>query len=226
MIIQNISEIYKRVSHAAMRAGRDPQEVKVMAVTKTVGPELVLEAVEAGIRLIGENYVQEAEKKAEALKGKLPETVSWHLIGHLQKNKVKKAVNLFDVIESLDSIELAERINRMAKDLGKFQRVLVQVKLAEEVTKSGIPEDRVQELLDAVSQMEHLRVEGLMLLPPFFEDPEKTRPFFRRLRQLRDQLHEKGYTFLKELSMGMSHDYEVAVEEGATVVRIGTAIFG
>ncbi len=226
MIIQNISEIYKRVSHAAMRAGRDPQEVKVMAVTKTVGPELVLEAVEAGIRLIGENYVQEAEKKAEALKGKLPETVSWHLIGHLQKNKVKKAVNLFDVIESLDSIELAERINRMAKDLGKFQRVLVQVKLADEATKSGIPEDRVQELLDAVSQMEHLRVEGLMLLPPFFEDPEKTRPFFRRLRQLRDQLHEKGYTFLKELSMGMSHDYEVAVEEGATVVRIGTAIFG
>ncbi len=225
-IIQKLSEVYKRVSHAAMRAGRDPQEVKVMAVTKTVPPEYVLEAVEAGIRIIGENYVQEAEKKAKALRGRMPETVSWHLIGHLQKKKEKKAVRLFDVIESLDSVALAERLNKLASEAGRFQRVLVQVKLSDEPTKAGIAPEKVEELLEAVSGMEHLRVEGLMLLPPYHEDPEQSRPYFRKLRQLRDELHQKGYTFLKELSMGMSHDYEVAVEEGATIVRIGTAIFG
>lgn len=197
-----------------------------MAVSKTVPAEPILEAVEAGIRMLGENYVQEAEQKINALKGRVPETVSWHLIGHLQKNKAKKAVALFDVIESLDSVELARRIDKVAREMGKYQRVLVQVKLSDEPTKSGIPEAELEDLLEAVARMQHLRVEGLMLLPPYFEDPEQTRPYFRRLRQLRDELHRKGYTFLKELSMGMSHDYEVAVEEGATIVRIGTAIFG
>ncbi len=197
-----------------------------MAVSKTVPEAMIQEVVEAGIRLLGENYVQEAERKIQALKDKLPETVSWHLIGHLQKNKAKKAVALFDVIQSLDSVELAERINRLAAEAGKCQRVLVQVKLADEPTKAGIPEEQVEDLLLRVAQMQHIRVEGLMLLPPYFDDPQQSRPYFRRLRQLRDQLHKKGYTFLKELSMGMTHDYEVAVEEGATILRIGTGIFG
>jgi len=197
-----------------------------MAVSKTVPEPLIIEAIEAGIRIIGENYVQEAEQKIKKLKNNVPDTVSWHMIGHLQKNKVRKAVQLFDVIETVDSIELAKKIDKVAEEMGKYQRVLVQVKLSDEPTKFGVPEFELERLLDAISNLGHIRVEGLMLMPPYFDDPEKTRPYFRRLRQLKEELHKKGFSFLKELSMGMSHDFEVAVQEGATIVRIGTAIFG
>ncbi|NOX19713.1 MAG: YggS family pyridoxal phosphate-dependent enzyme [Nitrospirae bacterium] len=225
MLLENISHVYKRISHAAMRAGRDPSEVVLIAVTKTVSAERIKEAVDLGIRLIGENRVQEAKEKIERLRDELPETVQWHMIGHLQKNKVRPAVMLFDMIQSVDSIELARKINRVAADFGKVQRVLIQVKLSEEETKHGVSEEALEALVEEVLSLENLSLEGLMTIPPFFEDPELVRPYFRRLRQLRDKLNEKGYR-LKELSMGMSGDYEVAVEEGATMVRVGTAIFG
>ncbi len=225
MLLENISHVYKRISHAAMRAGRDPSEVVLIAVTKTVPAERIKEAVDLGIRLIGENRVQEAKEKIERLRDELPETVQWHMIGHLQKNKVRPAVMLFDMIQSVDSIELARKINRVAADFGKVQRVLIQVKLSEEETKHGVSEEALEALVEEVLSLENLSLEGLMTIPPFFEDPELVRPYFRRLRQLRDKLNEKGYR-LKELSMGMSGDYEVAVEEGATMVRVGTAIFG
>ncbi len=224
-LIERISEVYKRVSHAAMRAGRDPSEVKVIAVTKTIPAEQIMEAVEAGIRIIGENRVQEARQKILALKDTIPPTVQWHMIGHLQKNKVRPALQMFELIHSLDSMELAERINRIAAEYGKVQRCLIQVKLSDEETKYGIRPEYLEAMLNRVSEMQNIRVEGLMTIPPYLEDPEMVRPYFRRLRRLRDELQERGYQ-LPELSMGMSGDYEVAVEEGATIVRIGTAIFG
>lgn len=225
MLLDNISNVYKRISHAAMRAGRDPSEVVLIAVTKTVQPERIKEAVDLGIRLIGENRVQEAKEKIDRLRDVLPETVQWHMIGHLQKNKVRPAVTLFDMIQSVDSIELAKKINRVAADYGKVQRILIQVKLADEESKHGVTEEALEPLIDEVLKLENLALEGLMTIPPFFDDPELVRPYFRRLRQIRDRLNEKGYR-LKELSMGMSGDYEVAIQEGATMVRIGTAIFG
>ncbi len=224
-LIQRISEVYRKISHAAMRAGRDPSEVRLLAVTKTVSPQLVKDAIDAGIRLIGENRVQEAEKKMEALAGEIPETVSWHMIGHLQKNKAKLAVELFDLIESVDSLSLAERIDRYAREAGKMQKIYLQVKLSPEETKSGMsPEELERDIADYLG-FSNLEPLGLMTIPPYSPDPEESRPYFRRLRELRDRLIDAGYE-LRELSMGMSGDYEVAVEEGATIVRVGTAIFG
>ncbi len=208
-----------------MRAGRDPSEVELVAVTKTVDAERIKEAIELGIRMIGENRVQEAREKIEKLRPDIPETVQWHMIGHLQKNKVRLAVTLFDMIQSVDSIELARKINRVAAEFSKVQRVLVQVKLSEEETKFGVSEDSLEALLGEIVQLENLNLEGLMTIPPFFEDPERARPYFRRLRQLRDEMNSRGFR-LKHLSMGMSGDFEVAIEEGATLVRVGTAIFG
>jgi len=225
MLLDNISTVYKRISHAAMRAGRDPSEVELIAVTKTVPAEKIKEAIDLGVRLIGENRVQEAKEKIEELRDKIPETVQWHMIGHLQKNKVRPAVMLFDMIQSVDSLSLAERINRIATEYGKVQRVLVQVKLSEEETKHGIEERELEHLLAEIRGMENLLVEGLMTIPPYFEDPELVRTYFRRLRQLKEQMNQRGFN-LRHLSMGMSGDYEVAIEEGATMVRVGTAIFG
>jgi len=224
-LIESISGVYKKISHAAMKAGRDPSEVKLLAVTKTVPPELVREAVDAGIRLIGENRVQEARAKVEALRGVIPDTVSWHLIGHLKSNKARAAVGLFDVIQSLDSIELARRIDRYAGEAGKVQDLLIQVKLAEEEGKSGMSPDDLPASMDALLELKNIRINGLMTIPPFFEDPVEARPYFRRLRELRDSFSGRGIE-LPELSMGMSGDYEIAVEEGATMVRVGAAIFG
>ncbi len=225
MLLENISTVYKRISHAAMRAGRDPSEVELVAVTKTVPADRVKEAIDLGVRLIGENRVQEAKEKIEILRDKIPQTVQWHMIGHLQKNKVRPAVMLFDMIQSVDSLELAMKINRTASEFGKVQRVLVQVKLSEEETKHGVAEEELEHLLAEMMGMENLIVEGLMTIPPYFEDPELVRPYFRRLRQLKEQMNQRGFN-LRHLSMGMSGDYEVAVEEGATIVRVGTAIFG
>ncbi|RMG02629.1 MAG: YggS family pyridoxal phosphate-dependent enzyme [Nitrospirae bacterium] len=208
-----------------MRAGRDPAAVRLLAVTKTVPPDVVKEAIDAGIRLVGENRVQEAEKKMDVLKGLIPDTVSWHMIGHLQKNKAKVAVRLFDLIESLDSIALAERIDRYARDAEKIQRVFLQVKLSPEETKTGIPPEDLERDIERYFSFKNILPLGLMTIPPYSPDPENSRPFFRRLRELREALEKRGFS-LPELSMGMSGDYEVAVEEGATIVRVGTAIFG
>lgn len=226
MLIENASAIFKRMSHAAMRSGRSPADVKLIAVTKTVGIEVIKEAIDAGLRIFGENRVQEARDKISNLKSQISNSrIEWHLIGHLQKNKSKYAVQLFDLIHTVDSIELTEELNKQAEKIGKIQRVLVQVKLSEEETKHGVAEKGLMPLLEKIKSFNNLKLEGLMTMPPFFEDPEKARSYFRRLREIRDNAEQKGFK-LSELSMGMSNDFEVAIEEGATMVRIGTAIFG
>jgi pyridoxal phosphate enzyme (YggS family) len=227
MILENASEILRKMSHAAMRAGRQPDAVRLVAVSKTVPAERIREAMEAGLRVFGENRVQEARDKIAALQTARNEFtgVQWHLIGHLQKNKAKYAVQLFDLIHSVDSMELADELNRQAAKYGKVQRVLIEVKLSEEETKEGIAEEDLGALIAHVRRCPALSLEGLMAMPPYDPDPEKARPYFRRLRELRDGFTRAGVD-LPELSMGMSHDFAVAIDEGATMVRIGTAIFG
>jgi pyridoxal phosphate enzyme (YggS family) len=224
MLTKNISAILDKISHAALRAGRSPDDVKLIAVTKKVEGERIKEAADAGIRFFGENRVQEAQQKILNLKFD-PARIEWHLIGHLQKNKVKHAVQLFDLVHTIDSIELATEVDRQAGKINKIQRVLVQAKLSGEETKQGISEERLFLLLKEMGVMKNIKLEGLMTMPPFFENPEKTRPYFRRLKDLSDIARKSGYA-LTELSMGMSNDFAVAIEEGATMVRIGTAIFG
>jgi PLP dependent protein len=221
-----LADVRERIAHAAARAGRDPSHIKLIAVSKTFGVDAVRAAAANGQIEFGENKVQEAHDKHSAMQD-LP--IRWHLIGHLQSNKARKAVQLFDVIHSLDSVELARRLERICEEEGRsVLPVLVQVDLAGEETKSGISENELPELIDFLRDCRHLRIHGLMVLPPFFDDPEATRPYFQRLRAIRDHL-AAGKTFGDrhgELSMGMSHDFEAAIEEGATIVRVGTAIFG
>jgi pyridoxal phosphate enzyme (YggS family) len=218
-ISENLNDIRRRISAAAARSGRRENEVKLVAVSKTHPAETLREAIAAGVSVFGENKVQEAEGKIAEIGRRDAE---WHLIGHLQSNKARKAVQLFDFIHSVDSVDLAQRLERICGDEGRESlSVLVQVDLALEATKSGVPESGLPELVEIIRGSRHLMLEGLMVLPPFFDDPEATRPFFRRLRELRDELIPGGH-----LSMGMSHDFEVAIEEGATIVRVGTAIFG
>jgi len=226
MLFESINAVYRRMSHAAMRAGRGPEEVKLIAVTKTVGVERIREAIAAGLRIFGENRVQEAQKKmmSDALRV-MSEKIEWHLIGPLQRNKAKHAVQLFDLIHSVDSVALAEELNRYAEKAGKLQDALVEVKLSREESKHGVSREELMGLLEIVSDMKHLNLRGLMTVPPFFENPGDARPYFRELRELRDRARERGLR-LPELSMGMSQDFEVAIEEGATMVRVGTAIFG
>jgi len=223
MVLDNISELLKRISRAALRAGRSPEEVDLVAVTKTVGVDRIGEAVDAGLRVFAESRVQEAVPKIVFFRTN--ENIRWHLIGTLQTNKARKAVEHFDVIESVDSPELARRIDQVAGEVGKLQRVLIQVKLGQEPTKHGIPLAGVDELVERVSEMKHVALEGLMAIAPYFEDRELARTYFRALREKRDSLQDKGWP-VKGLSMGMSDDFEVAIEEGATEVRIGTRIFG
>ena len=226
MLLENTSAVFKKMSHAAMRAGRRPEDVRLVAITKTVGIDEIRKAADIGLRVFGENKIQEATEKITNLKFEISNSnIEWHLIGHLLRNKAKYAVRLFELIHSLDSEELAADLNREAEKAGKVQKVLIQVKLSTEETKSGIPEQDLPLLVKKVTRLENLKLEGLMTIPPFFADPEPARPFFKRLRELRDELEKKGFV-LPELSMGMSNDYEVAIQEGATLVRIGTAIFG
>ena len=225
MIAENLSEIKKRIQSASVRAGRDADEIKLVAVSKTHPAAILHQAIAAGANVLGENKVQEAEGKILELGRNAAE---WHLIGHLQSNKARKAVELFDVIHSVDSLELANRLERICDEEGRAKlSVLVQVDLAGEETKSGVSMDGLLELAEFLKGCKHLRFEGLMVLPPFFDDPEATRPYFKNLRGIRDELAAQGaFTGAGELSMGMSHDFEVAIEEGATIVRVGTAIFG
>jgi pyridoxal phosphate enzyme (YggS family) len=218
-LAQRLAQIRAQIARAAEKAERNAQEIKLVAVSKTHGAEVVKEAIEAGAHSFGENKVQEAEGKILEI-GR--EKAEWHLIGHLQSNKARKAVRLFDVIHSLDSLELAERLERICEEEGREKlSVFVQVDLAKESTKNGIEEKDLPALVEFLRNCRHLKFDGLMIVPPFFEDPEKVRPFFRRLREIRDEICPQG-----ALSMGMSHDFAVAIEEGATVIRVGTAIFG
>ncbi|HPG70816.1 MAG TPA: YggS family pyridoxal phosphate-dependent enzyme [Syntrophales bacterium] len=221
---ENILRIRERIAAAAARSGRDPSRVRLMGVTKAVGDDRILQAIEAGIDIIGENYVQEAKRKIE-LMGK---SVEWHFIGHLQSNKARYAVRLFDMIHSVNRVSLAEELNRRAAAAGVVCRVLVEVNLAGEESKSGAPPEEAPGLVRAVSQLANLSVRGLMTMAPWYEDPEKARPCFAGLRRLRDRIDAEGIpnVTLRELSMGMTDDFEVAVEEGSTIVRIGRAIFG
>jgi len=221
-VAQNLEEVNRRLAAAARRAGRDPGEVRLVAVSKTVDLDRIGQAVAAGQRLFGENYLQEAKGKIAALGSGL----SWHLVGSLQTNKARGAVELFDLIHAVDRLKLAQALNQAAVRQGKVQEVLLQVNLAGEETKSGAAPEEVPELLKEVARLPHLRVKGLMTMPPWLADPEAVRPYFRALRELRDRLRQVVGLPLPELSMGMSGDYETAVAEGATLVRVGTAIFG
>ena len=220
-IRDNLLRVRERIEGAAQKAGRDPKEIKLVAVSKMVEVDRIKEAIEAGVSILGENYVQEAQEKIEAL-GK---PVSWHFIGHLQSNKAKYAVRLFDVIHSLDSIPLAEELSRRAEQPDRVIRVMIEVNLSKEATKFGTDEERVLNLARRIQNLGHLSLEGLMTMPPYFDSPEMSRPYYVALRELEDRMIKDGIP-LKELSMGMSNDFEIAIEEGATYVRVGTAIFG
>ncbi|HAK58784.1 MAG TPA: YggS family pyridoxal phosphate-dependent enzyme [Nitrospiraceae bacterium] len=223
-IADNLHTVMGRISAAAEGAGRAPLAVTLVVVTKTIDVERIREAVAAGAAILGENRVQEAKEKIEHLGPLAP----WHLIGHLQSNKAKYAVNLFDLIHSVDSIELAREIDRQAAKIGKVQDVLVEVNIAGEKAKHGADRDAVLSLVREVAQLRNMAIKGLMTMPPFSDSPEDSRPYFRHLRELSDRVAQEQIpgVSMHELSMGMSGDYEVAIEEGATMVRVGTAIFG
>jgi pyridoxal phosphate enzyme (YggS family) len=221
----NLAAVRARISASAARAGRRPEEVRLIAISKTVGLDHIRAAVAAGQQEFGENRVQEALQKI----GESTEIpVRWHLVGHLQSNKVRKAVGPFAWIHSVDSVDLLERIDAIAAEVGASPELLVQIDLAGEPTKHGAPPDEIRLMFERAARCRAARVRGLMVLPPLVDDPEAVRPFFRRLREIRDALADDGVErhLLDQLSMGMSHDFEVAVEEGATMVRVGTAIFG
>ncbi len=216
---KNLAEVQRRIERAARKVGRRADEIKLVAVSKMHGIETLQAAISAGAKVFGENKVQEAGEKIANL-GR--ENVEWHLIGHLQANKARKAVQIFDCIHTLDSIELAMRLERICIEEERAElKVLVQIDLANEVTKNGIKPADLPPLIEFLQTCEHLKFAGLMIIPPFDEDAEKSRPFFKKLRELRDEVLPHG-----ELSMGMSGDFETAIEEGATLVRVGTAIFG
>lgn len=230
MIQDNIAAINKRISEAALRVDRSPADIKLVAVSKRIPEGKILEAMEYGHYTFGENYVQEAFKKIPLVKsGQREKPVSFHFIGKLQSNKAKKAAELFDVIETVDRVKLAKALEAHLAKLDKKLEAYLQVNIGREEQKSGaMPEDCAL-ILKEISQLQHIKITGLMTMPPFFSDPENVRPYFRELRQLSESLQTKGLLGQHgsvELSMGMSGDFEVAIEEGATVVRIGTAIFG
>ena len=220
-----ISRIRSRIETAVEDSGRQPEDVKLVAVSKTVPFEKILTAIDLGVTVFGENYVQEARDKFNAL---YSHPLSWHFIGHLQSNKAKYVVKIFDLIHSVDSLKLSREIDKQAGKIGKVQSVLIQVNIAEETSKSGVLLEDTARLVSEMSQLIHLEVKGLMTMPPYFNAPEKARPYFKALRQLRDQIRamEIPGVAMDELSMGMTGDFEVAIQEGATLVRIGTAIFG
>jgi PLP dependent protein len=223
-VAANHRNITHRINEAAAKAGRDAREVKLLAAAKSQNLDAIRAAIAAGVSLIGENYVQEAQAK----KQEIGNPVEWHLIGHLQRNKAKAAVELFDVIESLDSAALARELDKEGAKRGRIVRAFVEVNLSGETNKTGIAKHQVKRLLEDAAALAHIVIAGLMTVPPFREDPEEVRPYFRELSRLRAELGDLRLTNvdLKELSMGMTHDYLVAIEEGATIVRIGTALFG
>jgi len=227
-IAANLELIHNRIEAAARRSGRRPSDIQLIAVSKTFPAEAIREAYAAGQRLFGENRVQEFATKAPAL-ADLPD-LDFHMIGHLQSNKAKKAVELFHAIDSLDSVRLGNQLNAAAVEAGKILPVLIEINTGGEEAKSGLSIDwtELEPVLAAAQGWPHLHIKGLMTVPPFTDDPEGARPYFRNLRDLRDEIasHNLPSICMTTLSMGMSHDFEVAIEEGSTCVRIGTAIFG
>lgn len=223
-VAANYRKILNRVNEAAAQCGRNPKDVKLLGAAKAQSVEAIRAAISAGVTLIGENYVQETKEKKDGVAA----SVEWHMIGHLQRNKAGAAIELFDIVESLDNLALARELDKEARKRGKIVRIFVEVNLGGEESKSGIAKDSVVSLLEEAAKLSCLRVEGLMTVPPFCENLEEVRPYFRELNKLRRQLSELRLpnVDLKELSMGMTHDYVVAIEEGATIVRIGTALFG
>jgi len=224
-IRENLMAVRERMAAACRRAGRDPSTVQLMGVTKTVPVERIREALEAGLRLLGENYVQEARQKVELLNER---GVTWHFIGHLQTNKCRQAVETFQCIQSVDRENLAVELDRRSRSVGRRMPVLLQVNVGDETSKAGVSLKNLETLFDVACRLEGIEVRGLMALPPYSENPEAVRPHFRAVRQALEALRLKAAhpERLTELSMGMSHDFEVAIEEGATLVRVGTAIFG
>ena len=227
-IADNLAHIHARIADAASRCGRSPKDIQLMAVCKTFPPEAIREAYAAGQRLFGENRVQEFASKATAV-ADLPD-IQVHMIGHLQSNKAKKAIEIFNGVDSLDSVRLGNQLNLAASDAGKTVPVLIEINTGGEEAKSGLPIDwtEIEPVLAAAHGWTNLNIRGLMTVPPFTDDPEGARPYFRNLRDLRDEIADKNIPAISmdTLSMGMSHDFEVAIEEGSTCVRIGTAIFG
>jgi pyridoxal phosphate enzyme (YggS family) len=227
-IAENIAQVRDRIAAAARRSGRNPAEITLMAVSKTFPPERIREAYAAGLRVFGENRVQEFAGKSGALRDL--RDAEWHLIGHLQTNKAAKAAELFDAVDSVDSVRMAEKLNASAQGAGKTLSVLIEINVGGEQAKSGVAPNssELQQILRQAPQWSNLRIDGLMTVPPYTEDPEGSRPHFRQLRQIRDSIAARDLLQVgtSVLSMGMSHDFEVAIEEGATCVRVGTAIFG
>jgi hypothetical protein len=227
-IAENIAQIRERIRNAAHRVERDPETVTLMAVSKTFPAEAIRNAYEASIRVFGENRVQEFASKAEDLRGLTD--AHWHMIGHLQTNKAAKAAELFHAIDSVDSLKLAEKLNDAARSHAKKLSVLIEVNVGGEAAKSGVDPSspELENILSSAARLESLEIRGLMTIPPYTEDPQAARPFFRKLRELRDEISARKLPAVNvtTLSMGMSHDFEVAIEEGSTCVRVGTAIFG
>lgn len=223
-VAENLNAVKERIAKAAARVGRDPESISLVAVTKTVPVERIHEAIAAGQRVFGENRVQEAQDKVQAL----GHDVQWHLIGHLQRNKVRFVCELFDLIHSVDSLPLAQDIDRRAAQCGIVMPILIQVNIGDETTKTGVAIPDALSLVRDIAGLSHVAIRGLMCIPPALEDPEEVRPYFTQLRTLAEQIDQARLpeVTMTELSMGMSHDYEVAIEEGATMVRVGSAIFG
>ncbi len=221
-IAENLERVREQIAHAAAKVGRAPNEVELVAITKTHAAEKVREAIQAGQSLFGESRVQEARAKIP----ELPSAIRWHFVGHLQKNKIRHALPLFEMIHSVDSLALAQEMNRIAEEEGMRPRVLLEINVAGEGSKFGFAPDKLREQMEALLALPRLSVLGLMTIPPLGEEPEASRKYFVQLRELRDRLQTEFRVDLAQLSMGMTQDYAVAVEEGATLVRVGTAIFG
>jgi len=226
VIASRVAAVRERIARAAARAGRSPEDVTLIAVSKTQPPEAVREGFAAGLRHFGENKVQEAEDKIAALSDLRAEGLRWHMIGHVQSNKGRRAAELFDAVDSVDDATLAKRLERGAEAARRQLPILVQVDLGQEATKFGLDEAHLFPTLEQLRGYKAVRVEGLMVLPPLALDPEEARPYFRRLRELLEEARRQSLVRGRALSMGMSHDFEVAIEEGSTHVRVGTAIFG
>jgi len=223
-IAENLARVKEQIAKAAVRSGRRPDSVKLVGVTKTVDVDRIKEAVSAGLQILGENYVQEARDKIKEVGGE----VSWHFVGRLQTNKAKYAVKLFDMIQTVDSFKLAKELDRRAQPLGRKIPIIIQVNLASEVSKGGVKPSECISLIKQISVLANLQIRGLMTMPPFFDQPERARPYFAQLRELSQEIARTQLprVEMNELSMGMSGDFETAIEEGATLVRVGTAIFG
>ena len=227
---ERLEQIQKQIEEVAAAAGRDPASVRLVTVSKTIPAERVREAAGLGVNIVGENYIQEVREKFQQLSDL---DLSWHFIGHLQSNKAKYAVRMFSLIHSVDSLKLAQELDKQAGKNGKIQDILIQLNISGEETKSGSDPENLKNLIMGMGELQHIRVKGLMTMPPFFDDPDRARPFFAELRKLRDHIKDEVLPHenlpniqMDELSMGMTGDFTAAIAEGATLVRIGTAIFG